>query len=127
MKILLAAAAVALSALAASGPAHAQSRDRVLIIYGDEKCPTSGGEEIVICARKPESERYRIPEELRRPGSSLQPSWADKARSIEYAGASGIGSCSPVGANGASGCFRQMARQARAERKAAAATDREAP
>lgn len=111
----------------AAAPAAAQARDRVLVIYGDDKCPSSGGEEIVICARKPESERYRIPEELRTPGSSLPGNWRDKARNLEYVGASGIESCSPVGANGASGCFVKLARQARAERKEAAANERDRP
>ncbi len=113
--------------LSVATPAAAQARDRVLVIYGDDKCPSSGGEEIVVCARKPESERYRIPEELRSAGSSLPGNWRDQAKSLEYVGQSGIESCSPVGSGGASGCFVKLARQARAERKAAAAAERDRP
>ena len=127
MKIALSAPLAALALVApmlAATPAHAQARDRVLIIYGDEQCPTSGGEEIVVCVRKPASEQFRIPEELRSSGEGLQPSWSEKAKSIEYVGASGIGSCSPTGPGGASGCLKQMIDQARAERRALAAGDR---
>lgn len=119
IKTTLATTGLLLAASLAISPAAAQrSRDKVLTIYGDEKCPTSNGEEIVICSRKPESERFRIPEELRNSGSGLPPSWSEKAKSIEYVGESGIGSCSPVGPGGATGCFREMMRQARAERQA---------
>src|SRR3546814_11724602 len=37
----------------------------VLVTFGDEPCPESTGDEIVVCAQKPESERYRVPKELR--------------------------------------------------------------
>jgi hypothetical protein len=48
-------------------------------------------DEVVVCARKPEAERYRIPERLRE-GGSLQSrqSWAARAKSFEYVGATGI-------------------------------------
>jgi hypothetical protein len=38
-------------------------------------------------------------------------------RSIEYVGRSGTQSCSPVGAGGFTGCFSQIARAAKEERK----------
>src|SRR3546814_17614231 len=37
----------------------------VLYTYGDEPCPEAGEGEIVVCAQRPESERYRVPKELR--------------------------------------------------------------
>ena len=37
---------------------------------------------------------------------------------MEYVGRSGTESCSPVGAGGATGCFAQLARLAKAERQA---------
>ena len=67
-------------------PALAQRNDKVLVIYGNDACPSSEGQEIVVCARKPESERYRIPSELRAGGVN---NWREKAKSLEYAGASG--------------------------------------
>ena len=113
--LALGAAAVGLSFLAPQ-PASAQARDKVLIIYGDDKCPQSSGEEIVICARKPESERYRIPEELRDDRSQGRSAgWADRVSSMEYVGKTGTQSCSPVGAGGASGCRMKMVKQAREE------------
>ena len=115
VRIVLALAATAVGIAAAPQPAFAQARDRVLIIYGNDKFPPSGGEEIVVCSRKAESERYRIPEELRDSYKGKIPTWAQRAQSIEYAGRGGTQSCSPVGPGGASGCYNQIVRQARAE------------
>ena len=97
--------------------APAMAADRVLVIFGNDKCPTSNGEEIVVCSRKPESERYRIPEELRRTRDRGSENWGDRATSIEYVGRTGVQSCSTSGSGGASGCFREMARQACDEQK----------
>ena len=35
-------------------------------VFGDDPCPKGVGDEIVVCARLPESERFRIPAPLRR-------------------------------------------------------------
>lgn len=115
-KILLALAPLA---FALPGTAHAQSDERInqLIVYGDDPCPRSTDDEIVVCARKEENERFRIPEPLRgNPDAPESTSWVNKAEQLEYVGRSGIGSCSTAGANGASGCFAQLMRQAREER-----------
>ena len=100
-------------------PALAQSQDRFIIIYGNDRCPTSQGQEIVVCVRKPETERYRIPQELRE--GEISPrnmSWASRAQSVEYAGRSGSGSCSASGSNAWAGCLQKMINEARAEHKA---------
>src|SRR3546814_14749889 len=49
-------------------PAAQAGSERVnlVIVYGDDPCPQSQGSDIVVCARKGEEERYRIPEPLRR-------------------------------------------------------------
>ena len=39
---------------------------------------------------------------------------------MEYVGAAGVNSCTPVGAGGWTGCYQQMLRQAREERRARA-------
>ena len=118
-RILLAALAPAMLATLPAAPAQAQRSERVLTIFGDEKCPTSNGEEIVVCQRLPASERYRIPKELRGDqGAAAASRWGERAKSLEYVGSNGIQSCSPVGAGGASGCYNQIVRNARAERKA---------
>jgi hypothetical protein len=115
-------AAGALAGLAVPAPAQ-QSSVRQVIVYGGDPCPRgAGGEEIVVCARKPETERYRIPKELRDAPSTdpASQSWANKAESLEYVGRTGIQSCSTVGPGGFTGCFAQMLAAARAERRQAA-------
>ena len=79
---------------------------------------------IVVCARKPEGERYRIPERLRA-GGSLQSrqSWASRAKSFETVGRTGINSCSAVGPGGSSGCLQRIINQARDERAEDTAAD----
>lgn len=109
---------VALAGGFASAPAQAQRADRTLVIFGNDKCPTSNGQEIVVCVRRSENERYRIPPELRKTDPLYNRTWADRAEALEYVGASGINSCSPVGAGGAVGCHDKLIRQARDEDKA---------
>jgi hypothetical protein len=124
MKSLLRAAA-GLGAMLAAVPAAAQqaapeAKISQLIVYGEDACPPSSEDTIVVCARKPEGERFRIPENLRGdPNDPQNQAWASRATALEYAGRSGIGSCSPVGPGGASGCFNQLVREARAERAGA--------
>lgn len=129
MKRLIFTAAMA--GLTVALPVAAQERQDVpvtdtdvrinqIIVYGDDPCPVSTPDEIVVCARKGENERFRIPEPLRGdPADPARESWANRAQQFEYVGQSGIGSCSPVGAGGFTGCFGQLMRQARAERMGA--------
>ena len=111
LSLTLGAAALGLGALVApAGPALAQnSKVSEIIVYGTDPCPRSTDDEIVVCARKPETERYRIPERLRQ-GGSLQSrqSWAARAKSFETVGRTGINSCSPVGPGGFTGCMEQL-------------------
>lgn len=118
--MIAAAAAALLGGLAVlpTAPALAQRSERVLTIFGTDPCPTSNGEEIVVCRRLDENERYRIPKDLRDPENPANLTWGDKSKSLEYVGAGGVQSCSPVGAGGASGCFKQLVRQARQESRA---------
>jgi hypothetical protein len=91
-----------------------------LIVYGDDPCPESTADQITVCARKGENERFRIPEALRDdPRAPGRESWTNRAEALEYVGRSGTDSCSPVGAGGFTGCFTQLMRQARAERMGA--------
>ncbi len=118
----VAAAAVGLAAGLAgfSAPAGAQNtRISEIIVYGTDPCPRSTDDEVVVCARKPESDRFRIPEDLRE-GGSLQSrtSWAARARTFETYGRTGINSCSPVGPGGYTGCSQQLIDQAFRERAA---------
>ena len=123
MKAVLSLAALAAAVPLLPAPAAAQApqeRIRRLVVYGNDPCPRgASGEEVVICARRPETERYRIPRELRDqpdddPDST---SWAVRAEALEYVGRSGIQSCSTVGPGGASGCWNELVRAWRKERR----------
>ena len=103
-------------------PSFAQAGSRVseIIVYGNDPCPRSADDEVVVCARKPEAERYRIPENMRSSGPrQTREAWANKARQFETVGATGINSCSPVGPSGFTGCMKQLIDQAQAENKEA--------
>ena len=112
---LLAALALAAPALAQEdGGSLAQSstppeRTSILYTYGDEPCPEAQEGEIIVCAQRPESERYRVPEELREELKEEEAvgggSWASKVEGYEnVARASRPNSCSPVGSYGFTGC-----------------------
>lgn len=115
----------ALTALAALDlampPAAAQApqRETNVTVYGDDPCPPPADpEEIVVCARQPEEERYRIPRELRRGERRLETSWGTRSEMLEEAQRdTRPGSCSVVGSFGQSGCFQAMIRQWAAERR----------
>jgi hypothetical protein len=116
--IALAAALVIGDLALVAPPAAAQDapQNGVLVIYGNQKCPTdSNGNEIVVCRRRSAAEQFRIPKELREfQVSPENESWAAREKSVRDVGDTGIGSCSVVGAGGATGCF---VRQSQADRK----------
>lgn len=117
--LTLAAAILAASALTGPLPAAAQNaRVNEIIVYGTDPCPRSTDDEVVVCARKPEAERYRIPERYRQTGSrQSRESWANRAIAFETYGRTGINSCSPVGPAGHTGCAQQLIDQAFNERQ----------
>lgn len=120
LTLALAAAAIPAS-LAFASPALAQANTRTITVFGDDPCPTSNNEEIVVCKRLPETERFRIPMGLREgtltPDSTAQAVRNKRIVDQDVADA-GIGSCSTVGAGGASGCFLENARRNREARQA---------
>lgn len=111
----------ATAAIVLAFPAYAQAEADAevpinqLIVYGDDPCPPSTGDEIVVCARKGEAERYRIPEALRQSESPANEAWTERVAAYEMVGATGTLSCSPVGPGGASGCTTQLIERAYAE------------
>ncbi len=123
MRSLVLIAAAGIAAAFVPNPAQAQraTENGVLVIYGDDPCPTNAnGDEIVVCARRPETERFRIPQELR--NLEITPenrSWAVRQQDVLNSGTAsqGIGSCSTVGPGGQIGCFGQAAAAAKAERQ----------
>lgn len=101
----------------APAPQGNQVRVNQLIVYGQDACPKSTNDEITVCARLPESERYRIPPDLRdTPGNPARDSWTRKVERLEMAGLTGIASCSPVGPGAGAGCLTKLIRQAAEER-----------
>ena len=120
--ITLAAGASAVGGFAISStPAAAQAAGgnvAEIIVYGSDPCPRSTDDQVVVCARRPEADRYRIPEKLRPSGTRQQTeAWANKAHVIETVGATGINSCSPVGPGGYTGCLTRVIREAREQRQ----------
>ena len=89
----------------------------VLVLYGNERCPTNkNGEEIVVCHRRSAQEQFRIPQEVRTLEVTPEnESWAVREKSNEAVGNVGVGSCTTVGAGGATGCFVQNARRSKRE------------
>ena len=106
-----AAALIAMPAFAAPAAKTAEAKLSTLLVFGNDPCPRSTEEEIVVCARQPESERYRIPKQLRgrQYNAARDGSWAGTARVLEYVSTRGLpGSCSFNGTAGQTGCFRRF-------------------
>ncbi|WP_199554509.1 hypothetical protein [Sandaracinobacteroides hominis] len=106
-----------LAFMAMEVPAFAQDsyRSRTVVVFGNDACPVaSNPDEIIVCARRPEEERYRIPKELReqeRAATIARQDQVGENRTALASGravATGTGSCSAVGAGGASGCTRGL-------------------
>lgn len=122
-------ALVAAGAVSSPAPAVAQQGGgniAEIIVYGNDPCPRSTDDQVVVCARRPEAERYRIPPKMRPSGTPQQmQSWAQRSKSLETVGATGINSCSPVGPAGYTGCLIKVIQEAKGERKQQA--DQETP
>jgi hypothetical protein len=103
---------------------EAALRVNQVVVYGDDPCPPSNGDDIVVCGRLSEDERFRIPEPLRgNPNDVRRESWTSRVESLERVGRFGTDSCSPVGLGGFTGCTQELVRNAYAERDQARGTD----
>lgn len=91
-------------------------RYNMVVVYGDDACPVSSDDTIVVCARKAESERFRIPEALRYSTDPANQSWAQRVEKLEMVGKFGTLSCTPVGAGGWTGCTQEMIQKAYADK-----------
>jgi hypothetical protein len=96
-------------------------RVRSITLTGEQQCPKSEGDEIVVCSRN--DEPYRIPKALRDTGPVAVPnqSWVNRAADIDQAGrvAGGLpNTCSPIGTGGQTGCSVLAAKQWAAEKRA---------
>lgn len=122
-----------LAALAFAAPAQAQDdslamssqppeKFSFLIAYGKDECPVAESDEIVVCAQQPESDRYRVPkelrEELREEDDVGGGSWASRVEAYDDIARVGRpNSCSVVGSYGFTGCTSAMLRQWFEERR----------
>lgn len=100
--------------------AAAQSqRTRSVQVYGDDPCPRSSQDEIVVCGREPETERYRIPKRLRSARETVpERAWSSRVETLDAVSrAARPNGCSPVGSGGQTGCFARYRDQWRAERR----------
>ncbi len=95
-------------------PAPALAQDapgdkvKLVTVFGEDPCEPSSADEIVICRRLDEGERFRIPEQLRESTSPQNEAWNNRVLAYEMVGRSGIMSCSPSGAGGVLGCTQKL-------------------
>lgn len=86
-------------------------RQRLVTVFGNEACPKpSSADEVVVCARLPESEVYRIPERLRKPQDRRSVLTQNRALLLGDGApqSGGVGSCSASGPGGFIGCSHQQ-------------------
>ena len=114
---LLATAALAPAQEAASAP---PAREAEIEVFGADPCPAPRGDEIVVCHRRPEEERYRIPVPLRRnPELRTEQAWGARAETMDEVSREVLpDSCSPIGSYGQTGCQAALIRQWYAARRA---------
>jgi hypothetical protein len=114
---------VALSVICAglAAPALAQSegeRINQVIVFGNDPCPPAANpDEITVCARKDEEERFRIPAPLRESQSPQNRAWNDRVLAYETIGRTGTLSCSSTGPGGSTGCLERLIDTAYAEKR----------
>jgi hypothetical protein len=108
-----------------------QPRQRLVTVFGTEACPKpTSPDEIVVCARLPDSEVYRIPQKLRQADKRTSPFQTNRNLLLGDAtgGAGGsIGSCSAVGPGGLFGCDRKQIDAWAQDRANRMGTDEETP
>lgn len=120
---LLALPLIAAALFAAPAAAQDAGGDKVrmVIVYGEDAVPPPQGDEIVVIARMPENDRYRIPEALRFSDDPANMAWARRVERLDMVGAFGTMSCSPTGLGGFTGCTQQLINAAAADRRDGAA------
>ncbi len=116
---LIVTAPIAIALVPAPAAAQDAPGDQIKIVdvFGEDACPESSDNVIVVCRRMDEGERYRIPKDLRESNSPQNQSWSNRVQSFEAVGNFGPLSCSPVGLGGELGCTPQMIAAAYKERR----------
>lgn len=113
----------------APAPVAAQVQDRVVIVYGDDKCPSSNGQEIVVCRRKPRNEQFRIPQDLREAEPDPHALGGQAVAAVNTTGGTGVQvqSCNTIGAGVTAGCLTKQTEAWKAEQRAQAKADAGVP
>ncbi|MXO91368.1 hypothetical protein [Pontixanthobacter aquaemixtae] len=122
MKRILVSAAIASAAML---PGAVSAQDEVgpsddvcmAIVYGEDEAPACDDGMIVVIARLPDGDRYRIPENLRFSDDPENTAWARRVESLEMIGSFGALSCSTAAAGGFTGCTQQLLEQAYGEKR----------
>lgn len=120
--------AAAAQSRAAGDTGRTPQRVRSVTLQGNEACPTSQGDEVVVCSRINPDEQFRIPKELRNtaePAAKNQ-AWNNRVAVADRVGRANAGlpdTCSPVGTGGQSGCALAINSAFAAERRAAEKND----
>ena len=120
--IFAALSAAATPALAQDEPPAPPSRESQIEVFGRDPCPQSTGDEIVVCHRRPEEERYRIPAPLRHSAEHSEQAWGARAQTMDEVSRQVLpNSCSTVGSYGQTGCQQAFINQWYASRRASRA------
>jgi hypothetical protein len=96
-------------------------RVRSVTVVGQQECPKSTGDEIIVCSRVGQEDQYRIPTQFRElPHPAANNSWVNRAATIDEVGRVSGGlpdTCSVVGSGGQTGCSMQMLKEYSADRR----------
>jgi len=109
--ILIAAPALAQEPQADRPSPMETYRQRMVTVYGNDPCPAAQSpDEIVVCARRPEEERYRLRTVEPEPGQRVveQGGTARLLGGDDVRLAGGTGSCTTVGPGGVAGCTQGL-------------------
>jgi hypothetical protein len=131
MCVMFAASAGGFTALPAA-PAAAQTQDRIIDVYGDEKCPASNGQQIVVCRRHSKDEQFRIPKDLRdqEPAPQARGGNVGAVAAVNSTGGTGtmqVNSCNAIGAGVNAGCDKQRNANWKAEKDAEKKAEQDIP
>jgi hypothetical protein len=118
IRTFIVAALAGLSIAPATAQEAGSEKVRMVIVYGEDAAPVAQGDEIVVVARMPEADRFRIPEGLRFSDNPANQAWINRVEKLEFVGNFGTLSCSAVGVGGSTGCTQEMIRNAYADRNA---------
>lgn len=106
--------------LAASG--KPPEKVRSVLVTGDQKCPKSSSQEIVVCSHGDADDRFRIPPRMREPAHpAANNSWVNRAAVIDEVSREAGGlpnTCSVNGSGGQTGCSWQALQRWQAEKQA---------